>query len=104
MHCAACSLALERSLLGIPGVVAAQVSPASGRVSVVWSAALTRPSRWMGVPQALGYSLMPASDAFKRDRSRKEARLALWRWLVAGFCMMQVMMYAVRPLAGAKLA
>ena len=40
MHCAACALALERALLGLPGVVATQVSSASGRASVVWSAAL----------------------------------------------------------------
>ncbi|KWT94119.1 Type cbb3 cytochrome oxidase biogenesis protein CcoI [Variovorax sp. WDL1] len=31
---------------------------------------------------------------FARERRSREARLALWRWLVAGFCMMQVMMYA----------
>lgn len=94
MHCAACSLTLEQSLLGVKGVVSAQVSAASERASVVWSAALTRPSEWMTVPQALGYRLLPASDAFAPDHGRKEARLALWRWLVAGFCMMQVMMYA----------
>jgi Cu2+-exporting ATPase len=95
MHCAACSLTLEQALLGIRGVAFAQVSAASKRASVVWSAALTRPSQWMAVPLALGYRLLPASDAFAPDHGRKEARLALWRWLVAGFCMMQVMMYAV---------
>ena len=94
MHCAACSLMLEQALLAIPGVLTARVSAASERASIVWSAALTRPSQWMSVPQALGYRLLPASDAFVPDHGRKEARLALWRWLVAGFCMMQVMMYA----------
>ena len=94
MHCAACSLTLEQSLMDIPGVLAARVSAASERASIVWSAALTRPSQWMSVPQALGYRLLPAADAFVPDHGRKEARLALWRWLVAGFCMMQVMMYA----------
>jgi P-type Cu2+ transporter len=94
MHCAACSLSLEQALLGIMGVRAARVSAASERASIIWSAALTRPSQWMSVPQALGYRLLPASDAFAPDHGRKEARLALWRWLVAGFCMMQVMMYA----------
>ena len=95
MHCASCALALERSLLGLAGVVAAQVSAASGRASVVWSAALTRPSTWLAAPLALGYTLTPASSAFVPDESLKQTRLALWRWLVAGFCMMQVMMYAV---------
>jgi P-type Cu2+ transporter len=94
MHCAACSLTLEQALLGIPGVLSARVSAASERASIVWSAGQTRPSQWMSAPLALGYRLLPAADAFVPDHGRKEARLALWRWLVAGFCMMQVMMYA----------
>ncbi len=95
MHCAACALALERSLLGLAGVVATQVSAASGRASVVWSAALTRPSVWLAGPLALGYVLTPASSAQAPAQDRQQSRLVLWRWLVAGFCMMQVMMYAV---------
>ena len=95
MHCAACALALERSLLGLAGVVATQVSAASGRASVVWSAALTRPSAWLAGPLALGYVLTPASSGQAPRQDRQQSRLVLWRWLVAGFCMMQVMMYAV---------
>ncbi len=95
MHCAACALALERSLLGLAGVVATQVSAASGRASVVWSAALTRPSAWLAGPLVLGYVLTPASSAQAPGQDRQQSRLVLWRWLVAGFCMMQVMMYAV---------
>jgi P-type Cu2+ transporter len=94
MHCAACSLTLEQSLMAIPGVLAARVSAASERASILWSSAQTRPSQWMSAPLALGYRLLPAADAFVPNHGRKEARLALWRWLVAGFCMMQVMMYA----------
>lgn len=94
MHCAACSLTLEQALLGVKGVVAAHVSAASGRASITWSATLTKPSVWMVAPLALGYQLVPASDAFDMDDSRQQQRLMLWRWLVAGFCMMQVMMYA----------
>ena len=94
MHCAACSLTVEQALLGVKGVMAAHVSAASGRASVTWSSALTRPSLWMTAPLALGYQLVPASDAFEAGDSRQQERLVLWRWLVAGFCMMQVMMYA----------
>lgn len=94
MHCAACSLTIEQSLLSIRGVTAARVSAASGRASVTWCPADTRPSQWMAAPLVLGYELLPASDAFSREEERQEARLMLWRWLVAGFCMMQVMMYA----------
>jgi Cu2+-exporting ATPase len=41
-----------------------------------------------------GYRALPANDAFASERRREATRKALWRWLVAGFCMMQVMMYA----------
>ena len=95
MHCAACALTLEQALLGVRGVVSARVNAASARASVVWSQNLTRPSEWLAAPRALGYMLVPASDAFAHADGRQEARLVLWRWLVAGFCMMQVMMYAV---------
>jgi len=94
MHCAACSLMLEQALLATPGVLSARVSAASQRASVVWSSAVTRPSEWLQAPRALGYTLTPAVDTAASDQTRKDARLALWRWLVAGFCMMQVMMYA----------
>ena len=95
MHCAACAFTLEQALLGVKGVVSARVGAASGRASITWSQAQTRPSAWLAAPRGLGYQLLPASDAFVRSDGRQEARLALWRWLVAGFCMMQVMMYAV---------
>ncbi len=95
MHCAACALTIEQALLGVPGVVSARVSAASARASIVWSQTIARPSEWLAAPRALGYQLLPASDAFSHADGRQEARLALWRWLVAGFCMMQVMMYAV---------
>ncbi len=94
MYCAACALAVEQALLAVPGVITANVSAASGRASVTWSAAATRPSRWVSAPLAAGYSLVPASDGFDEASGRQDARLALWRWLVAGFCMMQIMMYA----------
>ena len=94
MHCAACSLMLEQALLATPGVLSAKVSAASQRASVVWSAGQTRPSQWLRAPRSMGYTLIPALDTAASDQARREARLALWRWLVAGFCMMQVMMYA----------
>lgn len=95
MHCAACSLTLEHALQSVPGVRLVRVSAASQRVSLVWSSAQTRPSEWMAKARTKGYRLLPAADALADQRSQHEARLMLWRWLVAGFCMMQVMMYAV---------
>ena len=94
MHCAACSLTLEDAIARVPGVVSVQVGAASHRARVVWSQALARPSDWMQAVQQCGYRAVPANDSFATERRKLETRQALWRWLVAGLCMMQVMMYA----------
>ncbi|OYT92979.1 MAG: copper-translocating P-type ATPase [Burkholderiales bacterium PBB3] len=94
MHCAACSLTVEDALLQIPGVVSAQVSSASHRAKVVWVQSQVLPSVWLAAVAAAGYRALPANDIFASEHRRVETRQALWRWLVAGLCMMQVMMYA----------
>ncbi len=94
MHCAACALTVEDALKQVPGVISAQVGAASHRATVVWSADAVKPSVWMQAVQASGYRAVPANDVFANGRRKRETRQALWRWLVAGLCMMQVMMYA----------
>ena len=94
MHCAACALTLEAALLSVKGVINVQVSAASARASVTWSAAQTRPSNWLNAGFSHGYQLLPADDAVSIESDLQQSRLVLWRWLVALFCMMQVMMYA----------
>lgn len=94
MHCAACALTVEDALLAVPGVSSATVSAGSRRARLVWSADQTSPSGWMRAVQQSGYRAVPAHDALAGERRRRETRKALWRWLVAGLCMMQVMMYA----------
>lgn len=94
MHCAACALTIEDALRSVPGVLQADVSAATRRARVVWQPSQVRPSQWMDAVHKAGYRAMPAMDAFAREQRQRENRRALWRWLVAGFCMMQVMMYA----------
>lgn len=94
MHCAACALNIEDALHQVPGVLSAQVSAGSHRAKVRWSADAVKPSGWMRAVQALGYLVVPANDAFTRERRQAQSRQALWRMMVAGVCMMQVMMYA----------
>lgn len=94
MHCASCALTIESLLLNTPGVLAADVSSASRRARVVWSADQTSPSLWMRAMARAGYHPMPANDRHTQTHRQTEARSMLWRWLVAGLCMMQVMMYA----------
>ncbi len=94
MHCAACSFTVEDALKKVPGVLSAQVGSASRRAKIVWSSAEVLPSAWLQAVQASGYRAVPANDVFASEQRKRETRQALWRWLVAGLCMMQVMMYA----------
>ena len=94
MHCAACALSIEDALKKVPGVLAAEVSAGSHRAKVIWTPSRVLPSRWMEAVQQAGYRAIPANDAFARERRKTESRKALWRMMVAGLCMMQVMMYA----------
>nr|WP_315466131.1 cation-translocating P-type ATPase [uncultured Rhodoferax sp.] len=94
MHCAACALTIEDALRSVPGVQEARVSAASQRAQVRWSQDHVKPSDWMHAVQAAGYRAVPANDVFAIERRKAESRKALWQWLVAGLCMMQVMMYA----------
>ncbi|QXZ11344.1 cation-translocating P-type ATPase [Comamonas sp. Y33R10-2] len=94
MHCAACALTIEDALKAVPGVKAAEVSAATRRARVQWHSAHVLPSQWMEAISRAGYHALPARDAFARELRQAETRRALWRWLVAGLCMMQVMMYA----------
>lgn len=94
MHCAACAFTVEAALMAVPGVRAVEVNAATHRAKVVWSEAAVKPSTWLQAIAIAGYGALPAADSTLRQRRQEETRRALWRWLVAGFCMMQVMMYA----------
>ena len=92
MHCAACGFAVEKALKSVDGVLSAEVNASSGRARVLWTDNKTKPSQWMRAVNDAGYQAFPQSST--DDVRRKQQRLLLWRLLVAGFCMMQVMMYA----------
>jgi len=92
--CSACAVTIEKVLCALPGVQWADVSAASRRATVLWSPNQVLPSQWMGEIRKAGYLPLPANDSSARAARLQESRTMLWRWLVAGLCMMQVMMYA----------
>ena len=95
MHCAACALNVEAALCAVPGVKEVVVNGATHRAQITWSATEVRPSAWLEALVHAGYQAVPANDFSARQAGQSEVRQQLWRWLVAGFCMMQVMMYAL---------
>ena len=97
MHCAACAFQIEDVLKKTPGVLDVQVDASSHRANVTWIENTSKPSVWMDRLKQLGYKALPANDQALRDARHIETRRHLWRVAVAGFCMMQVMMYSVPP-------
>ena len=95
IHCAGCSLAIEQALSPLPGVQQVDVNGSAATARIVWDAAQGRPSQWLAALERAGYRGLPAGDQLQAAPRRQAQRMLLWRWLVAGFCMMQVMMYAV---------
>jgi len=94
MYCPGCSLTIEQALKPLPGVEEVQVNGATATARIVWAPGRGRPSQWLEALQRAGYRGLPASDQLAAVPRRQAQRMMLWRWLVAGFCMMQVMMYA----------
>ena len=94
MYCAACADTVESALAQQPGVLHAEVHAATRRLTLRWDPALTPLSALARRVGTYGYRLLPAQQALGMTERLAETRKALWRLFVAGFCMMQVMMYA----------
>jgi P-type Cu2+ transporter len=94
MHCAACALNIEKTLNAVDGVKMASVNAATKRALITWSSVETKPSFWFDAIETAGYKVLPSNELAFRNARKKEQRIMLWRLLVAGFCMMQIMMYA----------
>jgi len=92
--CAACIWLNEQHVGRLPGVTAVDINYATRRARVRWDDTRVKLSDILGAIAAIGYRAYPYDAAKNEEISRKERRDALWRLWVAGFGMMQVMMYA----------
>ena len=93
--CSACVWLNEQHLARLPGVLSAEVNYTTHRARVRWDPAQMKLSQILAAVRAIGYRAFPASLANAEQARRRENRAALWRVFVAGFGMMQVMMYAL---------
>ncbi len=94
MYCAACAGLIEEALHGVDGVLEARVHSSTALALVRWDPQRTRASALVEAVRRAGYGAVPDAAASARAQRETEQRKALWRLFVAGFCMMQVMMYA----------
>ena len=92
--CAACVWLIEQRLSRLTGVREAMLNYSTRRARVRWDASKTSLSKILGAVAALGYEAHPYDRARAEERLRRERSVLLWRLFIAGFGMMQVMMYA----------
>jgi Cu2+-exporting ATPase len=92
--CAACIWLNEQHVAHQPGVTAIDINYATRRARVRWDERRIKLSDILAAIQAIGYRAYPYDAARSEQISQRERRSALWRLFVAGFGMMQVMMYA----------
>lgn len=92
--CAACVWLNERHLGQLPGVAGVEVNYATRRARVRWHNDRIQLSAILRAVSAIGYRAHPYDPDASETLARNERRVALWRVFVAGFGMMQVMMYA----------
>lgn len=92
--CAACVWLNESHIARQPGVTAVDINYATRRARVRWNDNVTKLSAILEAIQGIGYRAHPYDINRSEQLAQKERRTALWRLFVAGFGMMQVMMYA----------
>lgn len=95
VHCAACVATIRRRIGAMDGVHDIDVQLPGERARLAWDPTRQRLGAILEAIAKLGYRAAPV-DALAATAARKqEARCALLRLFVAGFGMMQVMMYAI---------
>ena len=94
MHCAACAGLIEQALLRVDGVLSASVSAAGERARICWNPQHTGAAALVAAIRAAGYDAVPDAALAAREARKLAHRAAIWRFFVASFCAMQVMMMA----------
>jgi Cu2+-exporting ATPase len=93
--CAACVWLIEQRIARMPGVLDIDINYATHRAQVRWDARRTRLAAILEAVAAIGYRASAYDSARAEQARRRERDRALWRLFIAGFGMMQVMMYLV---------
>ncbi len=92
--CAACVWLNENHVARLSGVSAIEINYATRRARVRWDERRIKLSDILAAIQAIGYRAYPYDAERSEQLAHRERRSMLWRVFVAGFGMMQVMMYA----------
>ena len=95
LRCSACSWLADKALRLQDGVLDVSVNPATARARLVWDPARVRLGDLLRVLEPVGLRPHPLAGEPAEQLAMLERRTALKRLAVAGFGMMQVMMFAL---------
>ncbi len=93
MRCAACAQLIEYRIRQMPGVSDFDVQLSSHSANLTWDPRQIELKKILDAIVKLGYGALPAGVSHD-EQLAKINRMAIWRIFIAGFAMMQVMMYA----------
>ena len=94
IRCSACAWLNEQTLMRLTGVTQVNINYTTHQVNIRWNPRQLSLSGIFAAVRAIGYRIYPRDPALAEALSQSERRYALRRLFVAGFGMMQVMMYA----------
>ena len=101
IHCAACVWLIERSLMRMPGVSAANVNLAGKRLHLRWDNQRVKLSGLIRELARVGYSGVPYDPEAAEGVMKKANRSMLFRLFFAGFTMMNLNLIAIALYSGA---
>jgi Cu2+-exporting ATPase len=99
--CVACGWLIEKRLAQIEGVWRASLISTSHKLIIEFDASKVLLSQLVKCVHQLGYTVHPYNEVKRQQTANSESRRLMKRLGVAGFGMMQVMMFAVALYAGA---
>jgi len=95
VRCTAC-VWLNQNVIGqLPGVLEVGINATTHRAQLRWDPRRIKLSEILAAVRRIGYRAHPYDARQQEIAQRAEQKQSLWRLFVAGFGMMQVMMYAL---------
>jgi Cu2+-exporting ATPase len=101
IHCAACVWLIERSMMRVPGVLAANVNMAGKRLHVRWDSRCVKLSDLIRKLSQIGYAGVPYDPELAEGAMKKANRAMLFRLFFAAFAMMNLNLIAIALYSGA---